>query len=233
MDFCAECGEIKGKNKILYESALCKQLRCENHLIWVPSHVVDHSHLDTAKEIKRIIENTSINGWYCFCGRSGHIPRGMSYWFGENRMNGKIIERVGDHQKLEGYEFYQFWEIGIVEDGIEKRWEKSHFEPSCEFSLSLRLAHRFALEFPQNDLAKRIYDKVVSLITIKKRTFFSVSENDFVTKLKRNTILEGFARFLCSRCIVVACLNRLTPFFDKKAMKRHIANPEELQHLKT
>jgi hypothetical protein len=226
VDFCVECGERKGKNKKLYESALCKQLRCENHLIWVPSHLIDHNPLDVANDLKKILKGAEQNGWYMFCGRLGHIPRGVSYWYGEDRQNGKLVEHVGDHQKLAGYEFYNYWQVGIVEDGVEKRWQPSHFEPSCEFSLSLRLIHRFVNEPDQNAIVQRIWNKVVNIVTTKRKTFFPTSEDVFLKFLKGKEPLLGIAQYFCSRCATVACLNRLSPFHDKKILKEFRLNPE-------
>ncbi len=192
-------------------------------MIWVPSHVIDHSHLDTAQELKKYIGEPTMKGWYGFCGRTGHIPRGMPYWHGEERNTGKLVERIADHKKLKGYESFAFWQVGIVEVGIEKRWEPTHFEPSCEYGISLRLAYRFASESTQDDLVKKLYDKVLSLVTSKKKSFSMTTYEDFKGFVKENKNLKGLSEYLCSRCGVVPCLNRLVPYHNRKKFKELVS----------
>ena len=189
-------------------------------MIWVPSHVIDHSHMESAENLKKLINESGAKGWYCFCGRTCHIPRGMPFWFGEERNNGKLVERIGDHQKLNGFEFFTFWHVGIVEAGIEKRWEQTHFEPSCEYGISLRLAYRFSSESSQEELVKKFYDKILSLVTSKKKSFSLTSYEDFKKFVRDEQSLKGLSEYLCSRCKVVPCLNRLVPYYDKREFKK-------------
>ncbi|NHI82709.1 MAG: hypothetical protein EAX81_00205 [Candidatus Thorarchaeota archaeon] len=52
----------------------------------------------------------------------------------------KIVEAIPNYERKEGFEEFEMWEIGIVEDGFEGRWKKTRYEISCELAPVISLA---------------------------------------------------------------------------------------------
>ncbi|MFW9845819.1 MAG: hypothetical protein ACFFD6_03660 [Candidatus Thorarchaeota archaeon] len=227
---CAECanlGTVKSTEKT-YPCSLCGQLRCIKHAVWVPSHILDRP-LDHTQAIVKLMSGTAEKGWYAFCGRPGHIPRGMPMWYGKEREGGKIVEEIMNHEKPEGLEMFPMWEVGIVEEGGEQRWSKSHYEISCDIAGTINLVHKLwqKKEDPRAfmvTLQTLVFENVAS----KKPSFFGASMKEMKKKLGDEPSIGDVVKYVCERCAVVACLNRQAPFHDQKLFKKLIKKPELL-----
>ena len=230
MSECAECTRRKGEasTQEVFPCVLCGEPRCVTHAVWVPAHVLDRP-LDEMQSIVQMMTGKSDKGWYVFCGRTGHVPRGMPIWYGKERDGGKIVEEIMNHEKPEGLEMFSNWEVGIVEEGFEKRWTKDHFEVGCDIAATINLVHRLwqKKEDPRAflvTLQTLVFDNVAS----KKAVFFGASGDEIKKALGDNPSIEDVVNYVCSRCAVVACLNRQTQFYDQKLFKKLIKKPELL-----
>lgn len=198
------------------------------HAVWVPAHVLDRP-LDSTQAIVQLMTRKSEKGWYAFCGRTGHVPRGMPIWHGKERDGGKIVEEIMNHEKPEGLEMFPMWEVGLVEERFEKRWTKDHFEIACDIAATISLVHRLwqKKEDPRAflvTLQTLVFDNVAS----KKAVFFGASKNEIKKGIGEDPTLTDVVNYVCSRCAVVACLNRQAPFHDQKLFKNLIKKPELL-----
>ena len=83
---CTECDRSRSKrvSQRIYLCALCGEPRCELHATWVPAHMIDDA-IESASQIQTMLINKPVEGWYAFCGQTGHIPRGVSIRFGKER----------------------------------------------------------------------------------------------------------------------------------------------------
>jgi hypothetical protein len=45
-------------------------------MIWVPAHELEKRY-DEAEAIQAFIKYEKVGGWYGFCGRPSHVPRGL------------------------------------------------------------------------------------------------------------------------------------------------------------
>ncbi|MFX1367104.1 MAG: hypothetical protein ACFFAY_00675 [Promethearchaeota archaeon] len=211
-----------------YPCALCGQPRCDTHAVWVPAHVVQ-KHTDAAEAVRKTLHTTPEKGWFVFCGRPSHIPRGMPIWYGKEKKGGKIVEAIFDHEKKEGLELFPMWEVGLIEEGFEKRWESEHYELSCELSPVMNLIlqlHR--KEGSSESFIESMHSMVFDTLAKKKGTLFPASKKNLLAGLGRMPTLKEIFSFVCSRCVVGACLNRQAPFYDSKVFARVIKNPETL-----
>jgi hypothetical protein len=194
----------------------------------VPAHVIQ-KHSDAAETVRKILRSGPEKGWYVFCGRPSHIPRGMPIWHGKEKKGGKIVEAVLNHEKTEGLEMFPMWEVGLVEEGFEKRWEPEHYELSCELAPVMKLVLQlYRKEGSSEPFIESMHSMVFETLAKKKATLFSASKKDLLIKLGRMATLKEIFNFVCSRCAVGACLNRQAPFYDKKIFSRLIKNPETL-----
>jgi len=227
---CSEC--LKKGSPVstapTYPCVLCGELRCDIHAVWVPAHVIQ-KYTDAAEAVKANLSSSPEKGWLVFCGRPSHIPRGMPMWYGKEKRGGKIVEEVLAHEKTEGFEVFPMWEVGLVEEGFEKRWEPDHYELSCELApvmkLTLQLHQRQGSSEP---FIESFHSMVFDTLAKKKDTLFPASKKDLLIGLGRMATLKEILSFICSRCIVGACLNRLSPFYESKTFSRILKNPEKL-----
>ena len=148
-------------------------------------------------------------------------------WYGKERKGGKIVEAIPDYEKKEGFEDFEMWEVGIIEDGFEGRWEKTHYEISCELAPVMTLAYNLRLKKEQDSsFLDSLHSMVFQTLAAKKATLFPVSKKDLMIGLGRLPSMNELFRFICTRCGVVACINRLSPFYDKKTFSRLVSKPE-------
>ncbi|MHA1902504.1 MAG: hypothetical protein ACXADL_04315 [Candidatus Thorarchaeota archaeon] len=231
MTECEECIRLgySKTDQIVYSCALCGELRCEDHAIWVPAHELEKP-VEGAKKALEFVKGSRHGGWYVFCGRPSHIPRGVPIRHGEARVGGKVVAPILDHEKKKGLEFFRMWEVGIVEEGIEKRWEPKSFALSCSLAPAMALAaHLFLKEANPNEYMRKVYDSAIQVFASKKSIFSKISFDEFQKISGKAPKLEDIAKLICSRCRVVVCVNREENYYDKKEFKNLIKNPEILE----
>ncbi|MHA2068919.1 MAG: hypothetical protein ACXABY_31540 [Candidatus Thorarchaeota archaeon] len=197
---CAECAGRKATQEV-FPCVLCGEPRCITHAVWVPAHVL---------------------------GRPLDSTQGI--WYGKERNGGKIVEDIMNHEKPEGLEMFPMWEVGIVEEGFEKHWTKDHFELGCDIAGTINLVRKLwqKKEDPRAflvTLQTLVFDNVAS----KKAVFFGATGDEIKKALGDNPAIEDVVNYVCSRCAVVACLNRQTQFYDQKLFKKLIRQPELLR----
>jgi hypothetical protein len=69
---------------------------------------------------------------------------------------------------------------------------------------------------------------VFESVASKKAVFFGTDSKELKQKLGEAPSLKQVIDFVCSRCVVVACLNRQAEFYDRKTFNRVIKKPESL-----
>ncbi len=231
MTNCAECIRYgySRTNQVVYPCALCGELRCEDHTIWVPAHEIDRP-LDENQALLQLFRKQSKQGgWYCFCGRSSHVPRGVSYRAGSNREGGKTVTSIFEHEKKPGLEMFRMWETGVIEDGYEKSWEVKNYALSCSVAtIMVLIASLHAAQRTKTGFLDTIYRTAISTVGEKKDTFFVPSKKLLEMSVGENPNMSALVEFICSRCAVIACLNRQAPFYDQKLFKVIVSTPETL-----
>ena len=202
MTNCEECKRFgySRTDQEVFPCALCGELRCEDHTIWVPAHEIDRPFDENQALLKLIGKKTKQGGWYCFCGRPSHVPRGVPYRAGPGKEGGKIVTPILEHEKKPGLEMFRMWETGVIEDGYEKAWEPKHYALSCSVATIMVLMANTA----------------ISTFGEKKDTFFVPSKQTFESLVTKFPEMRELVEFVCSRCVVVPCLNRQAPFYDQK-----------------
>ncbi|MHA2600522.1 MAG: hypothetical protein AM324_000120 [Candidatus Thorarchaeota archaeon SMTZ1-83] len=230
LNVCAECESlgVAKATQTTYPCALCGQHRCETHSAWVPAHVLERPQ-DNTERVLKLLAGKPEKAWYTFCGRLSHVPRGVPIWYGKEREGGKLVEEILDHEKPEGLEAFPMWEVGIVEDGYEKRWKPQHYELSCDLAATMTLILKLwkKNEDPRaflTTLNTLVFESVAS----KKTVFFGAKPKELKQKLGETPSLKQVINFVCSRCVVVACLNRQAEFYDRKTFNRVVKKPESL-----
>ncbi|MFW9926691.1 MAG: hypothetical protein ACFFDM_08000 [Candidatus Thorarchaeota archaeon] len=203
-------------------------MRCDDHMIWVPAHEIDRP-FDETQELLKLMKHKAQGGWYGFCGRPSHVPRGVPYRAGADKEGGKMIVPILDHQKKTGLEMFRMWEIGVIEDGFEKQWEPKHYALSCSIATVMILfANLHATQGNSPGLLDSIYNSAILTFSDKKKTFFGGSREEFLKAVGSSPNVQTFVEHACSRCAVIPCLNRQAPFFDKKMFKKLAEEPELL-----
>ncbi|MFQ5832597.1 MAG: hypothetical protein ACE5H4_07835 [Candidatus Thorarchaeota archaeon] len=194
----------------------------------MPAHVLDKP-LDNTQRVLDLLASEPTKGWYTFCGRTSHVPRGMPIWYGRERKGGKIVEEIMNHEKPDGLEQFPMWEVGIVEDGFEKRWKPQHYELPCDLAATMALIIRL---WKKNEDVRAFLTTLNTLVfesvAAKKAVFFGADSKELKRSLGESPTLDQVIRFVCSRCIVAACLNRQAPFYDRRMLGRTIRRPELL-----
>jgi hypothetical protein len=192
-------------------------------MIWVPAHEIDRP-FDETQALLKLMKHKNPVGWYGFCGRPSHVPRGVPYRAGEEKEGGKMIRPILDHEKKPGLEMFRMWEIGVIEDGFEKQWEPKHYALSCSIATVMILfANLHATQSGSPGLLDSIYNSAN-----KKKTFFGGSKDEFLKEVGSSPDVQTFVNYACSRCAVIPCLNRQASFYDKKMFKKLAETPEIL-----
>lgn len=231
MTNCEECKRYgySRTNQEVFPCALCGELRCEDHTIWVPAHEIDRPFEENQTLLKMMGKNRKVGGWYCFCGRPSHIPRGVSYRVGPGKEGGKIVTPILEHEKKKGLEMFRMWETGVIEDGFEKAWEPKHYALSCSVATIMVLAANLhATQGTTPDFLDNVYRTAISALGEKKDSFFVPSKKTLEVVVSKYPEMKVLVEFICSRCAVVPCLNRQAPFFDQKLFKKLVTTPEAL-----
>lgn len=231
MTLCEECKRygLSRTNQEVFPCALCGELRCEDHAIWVPSHELMRAD-DHIQNLKEIIQSEPIGGWYAFCGRPSHLPRGLPTRFGPEKSGGRIVRQLFDHEKKPGLEGIRMWETGIIEEGFEKEWEPDRFSPSCSFTATMTIiANKTAGGKISTEELNKIHMLAFQTLANKSRNFVSAPWEEFLKQLGVSPDGPMIMEYTCSRCAVIVCANRLAPFFDPKLLRRLIQSPEELE----
>jgi hypothetical protein len=231
MTNCEECKRYgySRTDQEAFPCALCGELRCEDHTIWVPAHEIDRPFDENQALLKLIGKKSKQGGWYCFCGRPSHVPRGIPYRAGPAKEGGKIVTPILEHEKKSGLEMFRMWETGVIEEGFEKAWETKHYALSCSVAtIMVLIANLHATQGTTPGLLETIYRTAIHPFGDKKATFFLPSKNTLEAVVGEYPEIKTLVDFVCSRCVVIPCLNRQTPFYDQKLFKTLVKTPEEL-----
>jgi hypothetical protein len=221
---CEECNRkgTPSAEKRVYFCTLCGELRCEDHTIWIPAHL-----LDSQSVISSLLMTKPVDGWYAFCTRPAHIPQGVSIWFGRGKKEGRIVEDVLPSEKHSGLEQFALWETGAVEEGFEKHFNVADYELSCALSAVMRLVlHLYRTEDQPAIRLKRIHSLVFKSVAASKPLLFPVDFESLLGELGESPTSEAALRYVCSRCGVVVCLNRQASFHDLSLFRRLARRPE-------
>ncbi|TFG28504.1 hypothetical protein EU527_17245 [Candidatus Thorarchaeota archaeon] len=228
MTTCEECkrfGYIR-TDQVSYPCALCGELRCEDHMIWVPAHELLRP-LDEAETILRLLVHDKIGGWYGFCGRASHIPRGLPIRYGKGKEGGKVVEAILDNQKKSGLESFKFWEVGTIEEGYEKVWEIKRYALSCSLAPVMALiANMYSTGQEPTMFLENLHSSAFMTFAAKKLVYYGEDWKKFTKTVGTNPRIEDLIRYTCSRCSVIPCMNRQAPFYDAKLLRNLIRLPE-------
>lgn len=231
MTNCEECKRYgyKRTNQEVFPCALCGELRCEDHTIWVPAHEIEKPFDENQTLLSVIDKKNKQGGWYCFCGRPSHIPRGLPYRAGPGKEGGKIVTPILEHEKKVGLEMFRMWETGVIEEGYEKTWESKHYALSCSVAtIMVLIANLHASEGTTPGFLDKVYTTIISPLGEKKDTFFVPSKKMFEVAVSKFPEMIALVEFVCSRCAVVPCINRQAPFYDQKLFHMLAKWPETL-----
>lgn len=197
-------------------------------MIWVPAHEIDKP-FDETQALLKLMKHESDRGWYGFCGRPSHVPRGVPYRAGPGKEGGKMMGSILDHEKKPGLEMFKTWEVGVIENGYEKQWESKHYALSCSIATVMILfANLHSTKKGTPELLDSIYNSAILIFGDKKKTFFGGTKDEFLKAVGSNPEVQTFVEYACSRCAVIPCLNRQAPFYDKTMFKKLAASPEIL-----
>ena len=232
MTNCEECKRFgySRTNQEVFPCALCGELRCEDHTIWVPAHEIEKPFDENQVLLDLIGKKRKQGGWYCFCGRPSHVPRGVPYRAGPGKEGGKIVTPILEHEKKKGLEMFRMWETGVIEDGFEKAWESKHYALSCSVdTIMILIANLHDKESQTPGFLDKVFNTAISTFGEKKDTFFVPSKKMFeVVMISKFPEMKVLVEFVCSRCAVVPCLNRQASFYDQKLFHMLAKWPETL-----
>jgi hypothetical protein len=204
-------------------------MRCEDHAIWVPAHEFGKP-TESAEQLRGLLHHEPSGGWYVFCGREGHIPRGVPTRYGPNKEGGRLVRKLFDHEKRAGLELFEMWETGVIEDGFEKIWDESHFTPSCTHAPTMTIiANALGKGVVTVQSLHKMYSTAFEALANRKATFFAAPWDEFLMAVGEQPKMTDVQKYTCSRCAIVICMNRLSPFFDGKKFKQIIKSPEILE----
>ncbi len=198
-------------------------------MIWVPAHELEKP-FDEAEAIIDLIKHGKVGGYYGFCGRSSHVPRGLPIRFGKGKEGGKVVHPILDHEKKPGLECFRAWEIGAVENGFETPWEVKRYALSCSLAPVMALiATMYQSGRDPSSFLESLYNSAFNTFANKKSIFFLENWDKFVKTTGPNPSKEALFSYACSRCAVIPCMNRQAPFYDKKMLRNLVKTPELLE----
>jgi hypothetical protein len=231
MTICEQCKRygFKRTNQTAFPCALCGEMRCEDHSIWVPSHELERPEKEI-QYLKSLLREAPVSGWYVFCGRQSHIPRGLPTRYGPEKKGGRIVRTLFEHEKKAGLEPFKVWETGIIEDGYEKEWDEAQYAPSCSFVPTMTIIANKAEESQASmeDLHK-LFSLAFLTLANQKKNFIDASWENFLKTVGEKPTSQRMMEFTCTRCAVLVCANRLAPFFDKVLFNKLVSSPELLE----
>jgi len=228
---CEECKRF-GYTKTDQESnpcALCGEMRCEDHMIWVPAHAIEKP-FEEAEAIIELIKHGRVSGYYGFCGRPSHVPRGLPIRHGNEKEGGKVVRSILDHEKKQGLEIFQMWEIGAIEDGFETPWEVKRYALSCSLAPVMALiANMFQSGREPSSFLENLHNSAFKTFANKKTIFLLEAWDKFNKAVGSTPTKETLFSYTCSRCAVISCMNRQMEFYDKKMFRKLAKTPELLE----
>ncbi|TFG31432.1 hypothetical protein EU527_12450 [Candidatus Thorarchaeota archaeon] len=195
-------------------------------MIWVPAHELNRP-LDEAEAIISFIEYDKVGGWYGFCGRSSHIPRGLPIRYGKEKEGGKVVEAILDNEKKSGLESFQLWEVGAIEEGFETTWEVKRYALSCSLAPVMALiANMYLTGREPATFLENLHNSAFMTFATKKSIYYGEDWKKFTKTIGTNPSKEDLFQYTCSRCAVIPCMNRQAPFFDRKLLQKLVKSPE-------
>jgi len=231
MTTCAECIRL-GYKRTDQESnpcALCGELRCEDHMIWVPSYELEKPFEEAEAIVELMKKKSKVGGYYGFCGRPSHVPRGLSIRHGKEMEGGKVVHPILDHEKKPGLECFRMWDIGAIEDGFETAWEVKRYTLSCSLApVMVMIANMYQTGRTPASFLKNLHNSTFKTFATKKPAFFLEDWDKFAKSVGQNPTKEDLYNYTCSRCAIIPCMNRQEPFQDKKLFKKLAKMPETL-----
>jgi hypothetical protein len=199
-----------------------------DHMVWVPAHELEKRY-DEAEAVRNLIKYEKVGGWYGFCGRPSHVPRGLSIRHGKEREGGKVVRLILDHEKKPGLESFQRWEVGAIENNFETNWDTKRYALSCSFApIMTIIATMYQSGKDPATFLERLFESAFRAFGSKKPAFFFETWEDFVKAVGSSPEKDSLIKYTCSRCAVIPCLNRQTPFYDNKLLKKIAREPELL-----
>ncbi len=195
-------------------------------MIWVPAHELEKK-IDEAEAIMKFIRYEKTGGWYGFCGRASHIPRGLSIRYGQEKSGGKIVEAVLDTDKKTGLETFRLWEVGAIEDGFETTWESKRYTLSCSLAPAMALiANMYSTGRESCTFLENLHSSAFITFASKKSVFYGEEYKEFTRAVGDTPSKEILFQYTCSRCSVIPCLNRQAPFYSNKILQNLVKAPE-------
>lgn len=226
MSECPDCDVLRKRvtPQDLYACALCGEKRCADHTVWVPANELEGFGEDE-KRVRELLKDGLYSGWYAFCGKGAHVPKGMTIRFGKSREGGKLVKYIPAGLKGRELSFFSRWEVGLIEKSFEKWWDEGHYQLSCSFAEEMEKISGYVTTGQYRDIIMRnIFDKLIQDRASGKSIFDSPSGEEFDSAIGKSPTILDFAAFICSRCHIVACLNRKGEFHDQKKFKKLIKN---------
>ena len=133
-----------------------------------------------------------------------------------------------DGYKRPGLEFFRMWETGIVEVAIDNRWDTQHYALSCSLAASMvtisNLVNQGGITVPTFE---KIFMTAITGLASKKSFFFAPLYDEFMKTIGSVGSTQTLAEYMCSRCAIIPCTNRLSEFYNSKIFKKLIKNPLE------
>ncbi len=198
-------------------------------MIWVPAHELEKP-FEEAEAIIDLIKHGKVSGYYGFCGRSSHVPRGLPIRHGKGKEGGKVVHPILDHEKKPGLESFRAWEIGAIENGFETPWEVKRYALSCSLAPVMALiATMYQSGKDPSSFLESLFNSAFKTFANKKSIFFLENWDKFVKTTGPNPSKEDLFSYACSRCAVIPCMNRQAPFYDKKMFRKLVKTPELLE----
>jgi hypothetical protein len=195
-------------------------------MIWVPAHELEKP-FEEVQTILKMFNYEKSGGYYGFCGRASHIPRGLTIRHGAGKEGGKVVHAILDHEKKVGLEVFPMWEIGAIEDGFETPWEVKRYALSCSLAPVMALiANMYQSGKDPATFLDSLYNSAFKTFAIKKNIFFYEDWDKFGKKIGKKPTSHDLFKYACSRCSVIPCMNRQAPFFDKKMLQKLAKDPE-------
>lgn len=194
-------------------------------MIWVPAHELEKP-IDEAEAIMKLINYDKIGGWYGFCGRASHIPRGLPIRYGKEKSGGKIIEAIPDSEKKIGLEDFKLWEVGAIEEGFETAWEPKRYALSCSLAPVMALiANMYSSGKNPSTFLENLHSSAFMTFASKKSVFYGEDWKGFSKSVGKTPSKKDLFQYACSRCAVIPCLNRQAQFHDKKLLQSLAKSP--------
>jgi hypothetical protein len=198
-------------------------------MIWVPAYEIEKP-FEEAEAIRELIKHGGVAGYYGFCGRPSHIPRGLSIRHGKKMEGGKIVRSTLDHEKKPGLESFRMWEIGAIEDGFETTWEVKRYALSCSLAPVMALiVNMYQSGREPSSFLENLHNSAFKTFANKKPIFYLEEWDKFAKAIGPSPTKEELFSYTCSRCAVIPCMNRQAPFYDKKILQKLVKTPEVLE----